>query len=203
MEEIKKIFNERKAENINFRRINAVNILLKKREDEIYIVLEKRSLKLNSQPGDISFPGGRVEIGETPRDAALRETIEELNVKEKEISYLSEMGSYIIQDSSIIYIFISELLGEINNPSLDEVDHVFEVPLNFFIETTAEKYEMIYEPNFPENFPFDLIQNGKDYKFRKVKVKEYFYKFEDYTIWGFTARIIREFIKIIQNYEKE
>ncbi len=203
MEKIQKIFSQRKVENINPKRKNAVNILLKKREDEIYIVLEKRSLKLNSQPGDVSFPGGRVEAGETPKDAAIRETIEELNVKKEDIRYLSEMGSYVIHDSSIIYIFISELLGEIDNPSPDEVDHTFEVPLKFFIENTADKYEMIYEPNFPEDFPFDLIQNGKDYKFRKVKVEEYFYKFEDYTIWGFTARIIREFIKIMQNYEAE
>lgn len=38
-----------------------------------------------SQPGEVSFPGGRVEEGETYQQAAIRETVEELNIEPEQV----------------------------------------------------------------------------------------------------------------------
>ncbi len=47
-----------------------------------------------------------------------------------------------------------------------------------------------------EDFPYELINGGESYKFKKGIMNEYFYKYnEDIVIWGFTAAIIKEFIK--------
>jgi 8-oxo-dGTP pyrophosphatase MutT (NUDIX family) len=53
------------------------------------LLLEVRS-QLVKQPGEICFPGGRVEAGETPAETAVRETCEELGLKPEDIEVISE-----------------------------------------------------------------------------------------------------------------
>ena len=48
--------------------------------NEIHLLFEVRSKKMKSQPGDICFPGGKIEENESPKSAALREASEELNL---------------------------------------------------------------------------------------------------------------------------
>ena len=43
-------------------------------DDSYYILFEVRSKNLRTQPNEISFPGGKIENGENPVDAAIRET---------------------------------------------------------------------------------------------------------------------------------
>ncbi|MFN3284604.1 MAG: NUDIX domain-containing protein, partial [Pseudothermotoga sp.] len=51
-------------------------------DDEPYLILIRRSRRLRRHPGQISFPGGFVEKGETPLEAAVREMKEEIGVRE-------------------------------------------------------------------------------------------------------------------------
>ena len=44
------------------------------------------------------------------------------------------------------------------------------------------------------DFPYDKIANGNQYQWRSRVIEEWFYDYEQYTIWGLTARILKHFI---------
>lgn len=199
MKNIEKIFKDRESNPIGKFYKSAVMILLLEEEGELYLVLEKRSLNLRKQPGDVSFPGGTIEEGESPREAAVRETEEELNIDRKDIEVIGEMDYFISPYNSMMFPFIGKLKTNKINPSKDEVDHVFKVPLKFFLENEPITHEMEVRPYFKKDFPFHLIHGGKDYKFITRKYNQYFYVFGEYVIWGFTAQIIKSFVEIINS----
>ncbi|MCY6484639.1 CoA pyrophosphatase [Clostridium aestuarii] len=194
MESIRKIFNDRKIKPIGEYRKSAVMVLLVEENNELYIVFEKRALTLKHQPGDISLPGGMIEKNETSREAAVRETIEELNVKKSDIEVIGQMDYFISPYSSIMYPFIGQLHTKDIKPNKDEVEHIFTVPLKFFLENQPACHKFKIKPHFQEDFPFELIYGGKNYKFSTKEYNQYFYKYKDYVIWGFTALIIKSFV---------
>ncbi len=51
----------------------------------------------------------------------------------------------------------------------------------------------------PSDFPYEKIINGKDYQWRTREMEEWFYDYEQYTIWGLTARILKHFVEILKN----
>jgi hypothetical protein len=84
-----------------------------------------------------------------------------------------------------------------------EVEEVFLVPLSYFMENEPEIHYVDYTPAFYDDFPFDKIANGRDYRWTKRtdEVKFYFYK--QYNIWGFTATMTHGFIQILRENLKE
>ncbi|WMJ80874.1 CoA pyrophosphatase [Clostridium sp. MB40-C1] len=198
MEKIKKIFSDRVGKPIGKYRKSAVMILLSEEKGEYYILFEKRALTLKSQPGDISLPGGAIEEKETPQEAAIRECMEELNIKKEQIDIIGPMDYFISPYNTIIYPFVGEVKTDKINPNKDEVDHVFKVPLRYFMENQPDCHIMDIKPKLKQDFPFELIEGGRDYKFSSGKINQYFYLYNDYVIWGFTARIIKSFIDIIK-----
>ena len=161
--------------------------------DEEQLLFQVRSDKLDRQPGDICFPGGAVEIGETPEEAVVRELSEELLLSKEQID-LHEETSLLVNDSAIIHCFpcnISDYSGSFNQ---EEVAEVFLVPLSFFENTQAKVYTVDWKPVFPEDFPFDKIYGGKNYGWRPRKSRIRFYEYEGRVIWGMTARIIENFV---------
>lgn len=198
---IKDIFKDRKTKPIGKYKNSAVMILLCEDEEnhDLNIVFEVRSNKLKTQPGDICLPGGMIEEGETPKEAAIRETMEELNLSKEDIEYVGDMDYFISPYGMFMYPFISKTKLEKIMPSKEEVDHIFTVPLKFFMESTPLLYELGIGAINKEGFPFHLINGGEEYKFRQGKLKEYFYEYDNYVIWGFTAQIIKSFIDIIKS----
>lgn len=200
MENIEKIFKYRKSGPIGKFHKSAVMILLLEEDNELYVLFEKRSLNLRKQPGDISFPGGAIEEGESPREAAIRETEEELNINREDIEVIGEMDYFISPYNSIMFPFVGKLKTKDITPSEEEVDHVFKVPLKFFLENEPIVHEVELRSHLGEDFPFHFIHGGKDYKFMTRKYNQYFYVFGDYVIWGFTAQVVKSFIEIIKGF---
>lgn len=194
---VTEIFKQREAKIIGNFKESAVMILLCEEEGKTNIIFEVRSLNLRHQPGDICLPGGKVEENEKVKDTSIRETIEELNLKREDIEFIGEMDYIVTPYNFIIYPFIGVLNSREIEPNKDEVDHIFKVPIEFFIENPPELYHLPVISNPGEEFPYHLIRNGKNYKFRTGKIAEYFYKYNDYIIWGFTALIVKRFIDII------
>lgn len=197
--DINNVFKNRKAGIIGNYKRSAVMILIYEEDGKEYLVFEVRSKQLRSQPGDICLPGGRLEANEMARDAAIRETIEELNIEEKDLEYIGQMDYFVSPYGSIMYPYISRLKRMPEEPNRDEVDHIFKVPLEFFINNEPLLYELEIGPYLKEDFPYHYIQGGKNYNFSKGKLKQYFYKYQEYVIWGFTAMIIKSFIDILKN----
>ena len=77
-------------------------------EDEVHVLFEVRSLTLRRQPGEVCFPGGRIETGEDPQRAAIRETSEELGIQESDIINVFPLDFMVSAFGTIIYPFRSE-----------------------------------------------------------------------------------------------
>ena len=161
--------------------------------DADHLLFQVRSDKLDRQPGDICFPGGAVEDGESPEVAVIRELSEELLISEKQIE-LQEETSLLVNDSAIIHCFPCRISDYDDRFNQEEVSEVFLVPISFFANTAAKVYEVDWKPVFPEDFPFDKINGGRNYNWRPRKSKIRFYEYEGRVIWGMTARIIENFV---------
>ena len=175
----------------------SVMVPLIKRDGEVHLLFEKRAFTLRNQPGEISFPGGRIEKGESPREAAVRETAEELLISEREIEIYSE-GDFVVNPyAAIIYTFVGEIKKDFDkiSPSEDEVEKVFTVPLSYFLKTKPKSYKINLRVERNKEFPYHLIPNGVNYKFKRGREEVLFYEYEDEIIWGFTAKMARRFVE--------
>ena len=174
----------------------AVLIPLVKTENGTAIVLERRALHLKRQPGEICLPGGGIQAEngqmlESPVEAAVRETMEELLVSRGQIGMLQELPVQMGPDGGEVYPFVAVLSDYRDTFSKDEVAEVVRIPADFFIQTVPEAYavDLVTVPR--EGFPYERIPGGRDYPFRKKEQWIYFYDYEGITIWGLTARILK------------
>lgn len=170
-------------------------------DEEWHILFEVRSFTMRKQPGDISFPGGRIDsTDETPLEAAIRETHEELGVDPATINILGQLSPYIASPSFVVYPFVATIdtypvYDAINK---EEVEDVFTVPVNWFLKYEPYMHLVSVEPTPLSDFPYEKIMNGDQYQWRTRSMEEWFYDYEKYTIWGLTARILKHFIEKIK-----
>lgn len=175
--------------------------LLKNQEGSYDVLFEVRSSTIAHQPGDVCLPGGMVEKGETPREAALRELKEELLLKEDQISYLGDMDKLYSGGSLVMHSFAVEVTEYQNTFSQAEVDEVFTVPLEFFLHTDPECYVIRAKVEPGEDFPYELICGGREYRWRSRKEEVCFYQYEGHVIWGLTAKLMRAFADVVRDRE--
>ena len=202
LEDIKKILAERKPMPIGEQRYFSVLLPLIRVEEELHVLYEVRGEHI-SQPGDTSFPGGAVEPGESFEETAIRETMEELNIKRDNITILGEMD-YIMNERAIIHCYVGEIVG-VNKDDIrfnKEVQEIFTVPLQYFMDNRPTYYSSTVRLEHPDDFPFELIPNGKDYKFRIGVHSVPFYHLEDHRLWGFTANLTDRFINLLEQNEQ-
>lgn len=178
----------------------AVLLPLLEKNGEIHLLFEVRAMTLRSQPGDVCFPGGGVEeIDFDEKDAAIRETTEELGVAAEDLTEVYPLDYMMMSPELLIYPFVGRLDHKAKLvPNKAEVEEVFSIPLRFFLETEPLKYEISLEAIPKDDFPFHLIVGGENYDWRHRTVNQYFYKYEDYVIWGLTANIILNFLSFIR-----
>ncbi|HJG95805.1 MAG TPA: CoA pyrophosphatase [Romboutsia timonensis] len=177
----------------------SVLIPIVKKDNTHYILFQVRSKNLKTQPNEISFPGGKIEINENPLDTVIRETCEELGTTVKNINIISPLDLLITPGNMIIHPFVG-YIDNIDNLNLnkDEVDHIFLVPISYLLENDPCLYnnEVKVIPN--ENFPYDIIPNKENYKFSTSNYRVLFYKYENYVIWGITAKILENFLEFLE-----
>mgnify|MGYP001164613315 CR=1 FL=1 len=181
---------------------SAILIPLVQIDDEWHILFEVRSFKMRKQPGDISFPGGRIDPTDpTPLYAALRETQEELGVDPKKVSIVGELSPYIASPTFVVYPFVGTFDCDqiIESYNKDEVEEVFTVPVDWLLSYEPYRHLVSVEPKPSMDFPFDKIFNGTKYEWRARSIEEWFFDYENYTIWGLTARILKHFIDVIKS----
>jgi len=170
---------------------------------DTHILFEVRSMNLQTQPGDICFPGGRVEkTDHNPRHTAIRETSEELGIYEEDISDVIPIDYMVSGFGKMIYPF----LGRINNPqeiqpNKNEVKETFTVPLTYFLNTKPKTYKVYFEVVPEDDFPYDLIAGGKNYDWRTRHTKQIFYNYEGRVIWGLTSKILTHFLTLVTETE--
>ena len=79
----------------------------------------------------------------------------------------------------------------------DEVEKVFTVPLSWLLTHEPYMHLISFQPVPSSDFPFDKIMNGAQYEWRTRLLEEWFFEYEDYTIWGMTARILKHFVHLL------
>ena len=87
---IEKFMENRAPGDIGKRKNCSVLIPLVEIDGKLHILYEQRSTKIKTQPGDVCFPGGVMEKGETPIECALRETEEEIGIPRDKIKVLGQ-----------------------------------------------------------------------------------------------------------------
>lgn len=168
--------------------------------DKINVLFQKRSSKLLHQPGEISFPGGKLETFDaSPRQGAIRETCEELGLQPSNIDVIAQLDIFVSPFNVIVYPFVA-FIDDVNNvvPCQDEVEEVFYVPLDYLMDNAPIKHKMWLNVEAEQDFPFDLIPQGKDYPFRKAYIPQLFWLWREHVIWGLTARILNSFIALLR-----
>ncbi|MFK3976643.1 CoA pyrophosphatase [Shewanella vesiculosa] len=150
----------------------AVLIAVMEVDQQLHIMLTRRPMHLRHHPGQISFPGGKVEPND--RDiihTALREAQEEIGLQPENVDILGIFPAH----KTFTGFEITPVVAMVKQPFelvLDpgEVEDCFLVPLNFFIER-SNRHNMFH------------YRHGARYQV-------HFMPFEDKFIWGVTAAII-------------
>ena len=171
----------------------AVVIPLVPGEDGLAVLLEVRAMTLGVQPGEVCLPGGRIEEGEEPLDAAIRETCEELLVEPHQLEVLASMGRLEGPGGLSLHVFVATLSGYDGTFSSEEVDHTFCVSLDWLVQHKPTAYRVAYEPRYPNDFPWELVPGGRAYAWRTKDHEVLFYEGTDPVIWGVTARVLDRF----------
>ncbi len=119
----------------------AVLIPLIDRPGGLTVLFTRRTDHLDHHPGQISFPGGRLEPADAgPEDTALRETREETGLDPRRVRLIGGLDLYRTRTGFLI----TPLVGVVT-PPLDlapdpfEVAEIFEAPLDFFLDPANHK----------------------------------------------------------------
>ncbi len=165
---------------VNVTKASGVLAPLFVRNGELRMLLTRRDGRLRNHRGEVAFPGGRLNDGETPLEAALREAHEEVALPPERVRVLGQLEplTTVISASAITPIvgFVDgELPPLFANPG--EVDRIFDVSLYELTDPACFREEVW---NFPDGtFPV------------------WFFEVEDDTIWGATGRMIRRLLDLM------
>lgn len=181
----------------------AVLVPLVWEQDQLAVLFEKRSSNLSWQPGEICFPGGRIEKSdENPIFAAVRETTEELGIQAEEIQILGTLQDVISPIGVRLYPSIG-LLKDFDSiqANLDEVAEVFTVPLHFLVENPPIIGHMERCTRPLPDFPFELVPGYSENWQKRKDYQVLFYQYNQHVIWGLTAQVLHDFLRIYKKIE--
>lgn len=180
LEELRKILAARPAIEIDApqHRRACVLIPLVRNRAEWSILFTKRSEQLAAHSGQIAFPGGALEPGETLAEAALREAQEEVGIPRESIELIGRLDDVVTHSGFLVAPFV----GVIHDPvdyvmQESEVVEIFEVPVEALLD--VRNPEVRYVP------------------FRRKEFPAYFYHYGRYEIWGLTGRMLKGFLDLV------
>lgn len=154
-------------------RNSAVLVPLIEGGDGVEIILTIRSNDLPSHAGQISFPGGKVEIEDkSPVDTAYREAYEEIGLSK---DHIEKLGYLEVATTGTNFMILPV---------------VAQIALNFSPQINRNEVQDII------NLPLEFIENKKnlrftDKEFNGIRKSFYLYEYKEYSIWGATARILK------------
>ena len=151
----------------------AVLIALWVRPEGVRVILTKRASHLKHHPGQIAFPGGKVDAGDSgPEAAALREAFEEIGLAPNRVQVVGVLPNHETVTGFVVTPVLSVVRDDFMPvPEQGEVEEVFSVPLAHVMN------------------PARYVIEGR--LWRGERRRYYAVPFGPYYIWGATARILR------------
>ncbi|USD66436.1 CoA pyrophosphatase [Vibrio sp. SCSIO 43136] len=150
----------------------AVLIGLVERTNGLHVILTKRAAHLRHHPGQVSFPGGKVEPEDPSAYAtAVREAWEEVGIMPSQVSLIGELPTF----DTISRFSVTPVIANIDRNYKTKIDHnevesVFEVPASFLLNPNN-----LHQLKVP----------------RKNRLHHVFaVPYEQHLIWGVTAQIV-------------
>ncbi|WCE28333.1 CoA pyrophosphatase [Vibrio sp. SCSIO 43137] len=151
----------------------AVLIGFVERNDQLMVVLTRRAKHLRHHPGQVSFPGGKLEQSDLSLvHTAIRETEEEIGIYQQQISVIGQLPELM----TVSHFMVTPVVAMINPDyqlSIDsnEVDEVFEVPASHLLDT-----RQLY---------------SQDFQLKNASHRVFAIPYEHHLIWGVTAQIVQ------------
>lgn len=171
------------------------------RRDGLHLLFEVRASTLRRQGGQVCFPGGRMEPGETAEQCALRETEEELSIPPCHVQLLGR-SDFLCQPGRFFLQPVPGLVDEAGfralRPSPAEVGEAFTVPLKFFRSHPPELYAYALEPETPSDFPYDAVGVVPPYDWEGGEVEVPVWRWENHAVWGLTGRIVKNLLETME-----
>lgn len=166
-------------------RHSAVMVILTN-SDNPEILFTLRSNKLRKHKGQISFPGGMIEKGESAQDAALRETFEEIGIESYKIKIIGRLSPLFVPPSNYL---IHPFIGVIDSkPELilseEEVEECFNIPLSYFADSNSVNTKRDILEGYDVDLPYWDVGKRTN-------------------LWGATSMILHELIDIYNEWNLE
>jgi 8-oxo-dGTP pyrophosphatase MutT (NUDIX family) len=155
-------------------------------DGEARVVLTRRAAHLRAHRGEVSFPGGRMDEGETPEEGARREAAEEIGLDPGSVEVVGRLTPVTTFASGST---ITPVVGVLSRrprlvASPQEVEHVFDASLAELVDPQIFREEWWTIPGRGPNTggaPFPV----------------WFFELPDDTVWGATARMLVELLRLI------
>lgn len=161
--------------NIDEFRPAAVLIAMTDREDPGLLLLHRPS-DMRAHPGEIAFPGGKRDPGETPEETALREANEELGIRYEDVRIVGTSDIYRTGSGYEITPVLGIVPADIKiRPNPTEVAQWFEAPADFVLDPANQEQKTIE-------------WEGRDHRFVQIQ-------WQEHCIWGVTGAIIHNLTK--------
>lgn len=164
--------------------VSAVLIPIFDGKDGLEVLYTRRSDNLRNHPGEVSFPGGRVDPEDDgPLAAALREADEEVGIKPSHVDSWGHVTDFLTHHGTLICAYAGHVKGAAPTEpaSFDEVSDVFTVPLRTLLD--PEVYEARRLPHMPPG--------------RQV----HYWHVQPHTMWGITGELTARFLRRACSWE--
>jgi 8-oxo-dGTP pyrophosphatase MutT (NUDIX family) len=155
----------------------AVLAAVTERERPGFLLIHRPS-NMRSHPGQVAFPGGKIDPGEDAVEAALREAWEELGIRERDVTVIGTSDIYCTGSGYAITPVLAVVPPDIEiNPSPTEVARWFEAPVDFVFDSANHTVHSGF-------------WQGQERRYIEIL-------WQEHRIWGVTAGIIANLAKRI------